>query len=451
MSNLFPGPARQETTGRYLVLLTGEERNASLEAIANATGVRTFAHSADFGGGAPPLSQFSSDESLVLDELGVAVVSLDPQQVRSLMAIANQPQTHIIVEPERVVYAIQDPQKPPFLPTYLEPNSATDSITVSVEYLKGYRDAIDSLIHKLAPADANPDLVDGMSGSAFANTSVTWGLQATKANISRYSGLGIKVAVLDTGFDINHPDFVGRTVVGKSFIEGEEVNDGNGHGTHCIGTACGSLAPATLPRYGVAYNAEIYAGKVLSNEGSGGDGSILAGIDWAIANGCQVISMSLGSLALPGQPYSQIYEQVGRRSLDRGSLIIAAAGNDSWRQFGIIVPVSHPANCPSIMAVGALDSSLRIARFSNGGIKIGTGQIDLAAPGVDVYSSWPLPTRYQTISGTSMATPHVAGIAALYAEATGARSNTLWTQLIQNAQRLSLPSRDVGSGLAQAI
>jgi subtilisin family serine protease len=289
------------------------------------------------------------------------------------------------------------------------------------------------------------------AGPAIADeSSVTWGLQATKAIDSQFSGAGIKIAVLDTGFDVNHPDFLGRKITTKSFVSGEDVQDGNGHGTHCIGTACGSKAPSTLPRYGVAYNAEIFAGKVLSNEGSGTDSQILQGIEWAIANGCEIISMSLGGATQPGQSYSRIYETIAQRALKRGSLIVAAAGNESNRKSGIIKPVARPANCPSVLAVAAIDANLRVANFSTQGINPQGGQVDIAAPGVNIRSSWPLPDQYNSISGTSMATPHVAGIAALHAEASGLRGQELWNLLVRSAQRLPSPSVDVGTGLVQA-
>jgi subtilisin family serine protease len=346
----------------------------------------------------------------------------------------------LAIEPEQVVYALESPE---FLPPNLI--QSNKNVDVAIDYLKGYRDAVNHLVGNLLPAEQSQ-----LAQAAVDEAETTWGLQATKVVNSCLSGRGIKVAVLDTGFDLNHPDFVGRVVVSKSFIRGEEVQDGNGHGTHCIGTACGSRVPSRLPRYGVASNAEIYAGKVLSNQGSGTDSGILEGIEWAIANGCEIISMSLGARTQVGTPYSQVYEAVAQRALKRGTLIVAAAGNESRRDMGIINPVARPANSPSILAVGALDSALQIASFSNRGLNPEGGQVDIAAPGVAVYSSWPMPTQYLSISGTSMATPHVAGIAALHAEQSGLRGQDLWNLLMKTARRLPLASEDVGVGIAQA-
>lgn len=436
-----------QTTGKYLVLLNQEQIDAGVQVLGDRTGIQNFAHTNDFPESAPPADQLASDAPLVFDDLGVAVVDLDPDQLQAANVAVASSNALLTIEPERVVYAFQNPNLMPFGGEVSETEAGL--VSISVEYLKGYRDAVNQLVDNILPP-VEAELEEELSGLA-TDAGFTWGLQRTRVNTSTRSGLGIRVAVLDTGMDLTHPDFVGRTIVDKSFIDGETVQDGNGHGTHCIGTACGPQLPSILPRYGVAYNAEIYAGKVLSNAGSGSDGGILGGINWAIASGCQVISMSLGARALPGQAYSEVYEQVAQRALARGTLIIAAAGNDSMRQFGVIFPVSHPANCPSIMAIAALTDKLRPANFSNGGINRNGGQIDLAAPGVGIYSSWPMPTRYSSISGTSMATPHVAGIAALYAEATGARGQELWSQLTRNAMRLSSRSRDIGSGLVQSI
>ena len=122
---------------------------------------------------------------------------------------------------------------------------------------------------------------------------------------------------------------------------------------------------------------------------------ILAGIDWAVSNGCAVISMSLGADVPAGTPYSQIYETVAQRAMAKGTLIIAAAGNASMRP-ARIAPVGHPARCPSIIAVAAIDVNRAVASFSSGSAdKI--GQIDVCAPGVDVYSSFKLPEKYRRL------------------------------------------------------
>jgi len=199
----------------------------------------------------------------------------------------------------------------------------------------------------------------------------------------------------------------------------------------------------------VAYEADIHVGKVLSNAGSGADGGILNGINWAITSGCAVVSMSLGAATKLGQAYSRTYERVATRALQRGTLIIAAAGNESDRREGRVNPVGHPANCPSVMAVSAIDVARKMAWFSCGTVDT-VGAVDLTGPGLDVYSSWPMPLRYKKISGTSMATPHVSGIAALIAQTTGARGFELWARLSQIARRLPLPGTDIGAGLVQA-
>ncbi|MFD5827609.1 S8 family serine peptidase [Lentzea sp. NPDC060358] len=379
-------PAEVETTGRFLVLL---QENAVDEGVAELGAIAGFD---------PDSGDLDAETVQVFPELGVAVVSADPNLLAELNGAAERPGPVQVVEPERVVRVFAAPAE-----------------------------------------EAEP---------AADESVLTWGLQAVGADVSTATGKGVKVAVLDTGWEQNHPDFAGRAITTKSFITGEDVQDGHGHGTHCIGTSCGPRKPATPPGYGIAHEAEIFAGKVLSNAGSGSDGGILAGIDWAVANGCAVISMSLGADVPANTPYSQIYETVAQRALAKGTLIIAAAGNASTRP-GRVAPVGHPARCPSIIAVAAIDVNRAIASFSSGTVdKI--GQIDLAGPGVDVHSSFKLPEKYKRLRGTSMATPHVSGVAALIAEKTGARGHELWSRLASTALRLPLPSTDIGGGLVQA-
>lgn len=446
-----PSPEPPEGfTGRTLVLLREDGAKEGLSAIKSATGLAKVCSAADFPDSAVEMTQADESEVFLLDGLKVAVVDADPSQIGALSMAAADDGVILAVEPERIMYALGGPD-----------DLAARSIPY--EYLRGYKDAVDHLFASLTdgPTEADAELLAAILDDA----QFTWGLQATRTSASRFSGRGVRVAVLDTGFDLDHPDFAGRSVTTQSFVQGQRVDDGNGHGTHCIGTALGSQRPVGTRRYGCAFRGEIFVGKVLSNQGSGSDSGILAGINWAIANRCRVISMSLGAATQPGEPFSTIYETVAQRALSSnpGTLIVAAAGNDSAPSGVRLNPprsVSRPANCPSIMAVAAVDSNLRVASFSNGGTsRLAGGGVDLAGPGARVFSSWPAPAlvsggpaRYHTISGTSMATPHVAGIAALWLEARGAGTSAqaLWQILTGNARRLNGFSRDVGAGLVQA-
>jgi subtilisin family serine protease len=422
------------TTGRTLVLLEEDAGSGAASFLSDVAGLSSVS-SAELAGDGTAAAE--DPGNVVFEDLGVAVVDAAPDQVSALGVATAGENPILAVEAERLVYALELgvlAQRPVAGP-------------VPAEYLRGFRDAVDFL----AGAVAAPTATNGagtVTPAAVDESRATWGLQAVGATNSTFTGQGVNVAVLDTGFDLGHPDFAGRNPLTRSFVPGEQVQDGNGHGTHCIGTSCGPRTPTVLPRYGIAFEARIHAGKVLSNRGSGSDRGILAGIEWALGAGCQVISMSLGAPTEFGQPFSQVFEAVGRRALARGTLIVAAAGNESRRP-QVLKPVGHPANCPSILAVGALDSQIQVAPFSCTSDPR-AGKVDIAGPGVAVYSSWPMPLRYRSISGTSMATPHVAGVAALLCQATGATGNALWGRLAQSALPLPLSSMDVGSGLVRA-
>ena len=285
-----------------------------------------------------------------------------------------------------------------------------------------------------------------------SDTNATWGIKAVRADESALHRRRNKGRC--TGHRVRHESsgFLAAEMSQRNpLCLVKTVDDGNGHGTHCIGTSSGPRSGDEHPRYGVAVAAHIFAGKVLSNRGSGRESWILAGMEWAIQNGCEVISMSLGRETRVGEAPDPLYEAVGKAALDNGSLIIAASGNSSARHFGHIAPVGAPANSPSIMAVAAVDNNMQIANFSCGGINDNGGEVNIAGPGVDVFSSFPLPERYKRLAGTSMATPHVAGVAAMLAESdANLRGQLLWDALRRTALDIGLPIRDGGAGLVQA-
>lgn len=413
-------------TGRYLVLLEpeGDGMRAGISALAQSAAIALDdVAPAD----ETPIDSKSIDEGrgLLFPDLGVAVVNPMPDQVGIVSSAVAASNEILEMEPERFVYA-----------------SAFDPA-----YMRGFRDAVNHLYDTFVDAAGE----FGSGAPAFdGDDQFTWGLIATRVNASGQTGQGVRVAVLDTGVDMAHPDLQGRVTAARSFIAGETESDGNGHGTHCAGVACGPRQPRSLPRYAVAYAADLLVGKVLGNSGRGTDSGIIAGIQWALNERADIISMSLGSPVGEGQNYSQVFEQIGRRAIRRGTLIIAAAGNDSRRTRGQSKPVSHPANCPSIMAVGAVDRVMAPADFSNAGMNVNGGKVDVVAPGVDVRSTWP-GGQYRNLDGTSMAAPHVAGIAALWAQHDPTlRGDALWARLLQQAKPLGGLARDVGAGLVQA-
>jgi len=291
---------------------------------------------------------------------------------------------------------------------------------------------------------------DDDSGTYEDSLSCTWGVEAVGACACRYTGQGIKLGILDTGFDRAHPDFAGRHIKYWSAI-GCDARDICGHGTHCAGTAAGPRAIANRMRYGVAPDAELHIYKVLNDSGTGTEGQMLAGVNQAMVDGCEVISMSLGRHAGQETQSNVIFDALGQAALDEGRLIIAAAGNSSRRDIAYIAPIDFPANSPTIMAVAAVDSRLSLTNFS-AATPVGRTGVDIAGPGAGIFSSMPMPRRYQRLRGTSMAAPHVAGVACLWAESDPSlRAQRLWGALTSTALSLPLIDKmDVGAGLVRA-
>lgn len=277
----------------------------------------------------------------------------------------------------------------------------------------------------------------------------TWGIDIIGADHSPYTGRGVKVAILDTGLDTSHPDFVARKIVQSSFVPNDNSPDGNGHGTHCAGVAVGHR-DSHNQRYGVAFDADIHIGKVLSNAGVGAQSWTLSGIEWAIQQGCKVINLSLGTRVLAGQGPNPAYRRIAEYALESGAILVAAAGNDSRRDQEHYMPVSSPADTPGVLSVGAIDSFQHVAAFSNRAIN-GEQTLDIVAPGVSIHSSWKMPTRYSHLSGTSMAAPFVSGvIAQLWEERPDSTPNQILDRLKHLAIPLPHPNMDAGVGLCQS-
>jgi subtilisin family serine protease len=291
------------------------------------------------------------------------------------------------------------------------------------------------------------------------------------------TGQGIRVAVLDTGIDAGHVAFQGVNVTQEDFT-GDGNGDEVGHGTHCAGTIVGRDVNGF--RFGVATGVtELLAGKVLGPNG-GTTEALVNGLIWALRSGANVISMSLGfdfpgavaamvAQGLPIQPATSQALEAYRDNLrlfgalasfmqasnpfGHAALVVAASGNESERnaQKPYTIGVSPPAASEGFIPVAALgqaeDKSLSIAYFSNTGAMV-------AGPGVDIISA-KAGGGFTQMSGTSMATPHAAGVAALWAESLMASSGQidagiLTARLVASGQLGALAAGDVGAGLVQA-
>ncbi|MCG6872479.1 MAG: S8 family serine peptidase [Gammaproteobacteria bacterium] len=356
-----------------------------------------------------------------------------------------------------------------------------------VDSRAGLRELVtDPSISNIAPA-MPVRLIAPLAGSGIGldPPGATWGLQVCGVLESPFDGAGVRVAVLDTGIDGKHPAFANLRIVERDF-SGDGDGDGNGHGSHCAGTLVGQ--PVQGRRIGVAPGVDaLLVGKVLDRDGAGSTDQIYAGLLWALEEGANVISLSLGldfpglvkqlvqeqdvppdlatSIALQGYRANiRLFDRLGaliraRSAFADGTVVVAAAGNESRRDINpeFEIAVAPPAAAEGMISVGALASAgpphqgLVVADFSN------TGP-DLCAPGVDVLSVQ-AGGGLVALSGTSMATPHVAGLAALWAQRMRQRSGGidavhLASRLVGNARvgRLAagFDASDTGTGLARA-
>jgi subtilisin family serine protease len=268
-----------------------------------------------------------------------------------------------------------------------------------------------------------------------------WGLQYGLINIRAPQGWdlsrgssNVTIAVVDTGVDLGHPDLSTKIVGGYDFVNNDAIaQDDNGHGTHVAGIAAAASNNGTGVA-GVSWGARIMPVKVLNAGGGGTYGDVVAGITWAADNGAHVINLSVG-----GTAPSLALQNAVDYAVNKGVIVVAAAGNDG------VNLVRYPAVYPNTIAVGATDSSNNLAGFSNFG-----PEIDLVAPGVSIYST-NLGGTYGYRNGTSMATPYVAGLAAILRGIPGNSAGTVRSILEGTALDLGPAGWDAfyGNGLIQ--
>ncbi|WP_157987775.1 S8 family serine peptidase [Jiangella endophytica] len=235
---------------------------------------------------------------------------------------------------------------------------------------------------------------------------------------SGWDGSGVTVAVLDTGIDVDHPDLAGKVAAAEDFTTDGTVDDLHGHGTHVSSTAAGTGAASERAHQGVAFDATLLNGKVLDAAGNGQLSWIISGMEWAVAQGADVINMSLGDPE-PSDGTDPLSQAVNDLTTASGSLFVIASGNSG-------TTLGSPGAADAALTVGAVDTNDVLASFSSPGPRFGDFAIkpDLSAPGVEIVGARaggtsmgdPVDGHYTRASGTSMATPHVAGAAAILKE-----------------------------------
>ena len=298
--------------------------------------------------------------------------------------------------------------------------------------------AIEALRHNPNVTIVEPDA----QVTATADT-LPWGVDRIDAEIVQATGntgAGVKVAVLDTGIDYKHPDLDGNYKGGYDFVNKDaDPMDDNGHGTHVAGTIAAERDGSGV--VGVAPGASLYAVKVLAANGGGNYSDIIAGLQWCVTNGIQVANMSLGSTTV-----STTLETACNNAYAAGVVLVAAAGNNGTTA-GTGDNVLYPARYASVIAVAATDSAdKRITTSSTG------STVALSAPGQNIYST-ARGGGYATMSGTSMACPHVSGAAALViASGLASGPQAVRDRLTKTADDLGTVGRDAlfGFGLVDA-
>jgi subtilisin family serine protease len=273
------------------------------------------------------------------------------------------------------------------------------------------------------------------------NQVLTWNIARVIGKSRLNSGMGVRVGVIDTGLDFQHPDLAANIKGGVNVLSPYlSPQDDNGHGTHIAGII-GALNNH-FGVVGVAPKVSLYAIKVLNSRGNGTISNLIKGIEWAIANRMHILNISISG----GQTIPPALAQAIGAAVSRGILIVAAAGNNG-NALGKGDTVSIPARIPPVISVAALNQLNQRDSYS------ATGKVDIAAPGTRILSTY-FYRRYAVLSGTSMAAAHVTGALAIYRAAfPRATATELKAMLYRRAIDLPPAGKDplTGAGLVQAL
>ncbi|MFE1437169.1 S8 family serine peptidase [Streptomyces sp. NPDC058739] len=353
-----------------------------------------------------PLLAADRLDARLFNVTGLAEMRLDDAHANAIPVIASAPRSRSA--------------QPPAIPRGATKVHTLESIDATA--LKTDKDQARAFWNAIMPAAGKARFLAGGIGKLWLDGRVKANLGesvpqtgAPAAWAEGFDGTGTTVAVLDSGIDPTHPDVKDRIVGTKSFIPGEEVTDRHGHGTHVASTVLGSGAASGGVNKGVAPGADLLVGKVLADSGYGSESGIIEGMEWAKAQGADVVSMSLGTqIGDDGNTPEAL--ALNALSADDGPLFVVAAGNLSSPG-----AIGSPGSAAAALTVAAVDKSDRRASFSSQGPLTGSYSLkpDISAPGVAINAaaSQAVPGwtggMYRSMNGTSMATPHVAGAAAI--------------------------------------
>lgn len=373
--------------------------------------------------------------ALMISSVFALAAGNQPEKLRVFLEFRGAPDTSVVqMAGGHVLYDYQflDNVLAIEVPVNALPGLLRNPNVVSYEF--------DAEVHAFGNGSKRPPGDGGNPPQPAPAQVLPWGIDRIDADLAVGNGTGTAVCVVDTGIDRDHPDLQTNIIGGQNFVaKGRSVDvnkwdDDNGHGTHVAGTIAALDNEEGV--VGVAPETSLLIAKVLNRQGNGYLSDVIAGVEFCVANGADVVSMSLGA---------SVDVQAVHDAMDvafaNGVLLVAAAGN------GYGGPVSFPAAYDSVIAVSSTDADDSLSSFSNVG-----QEVELAAPGRNIFSTWN-DGSYNTISGTSMATPHVSGVAALAVEANPLLSNIEIRNLLQStADDLGSLGKDdfFGFGLVDA-